>query len=497
MQLPPSSRRPARVVPGREHRHRGLPVPHHRRANLLIAHGSRSRSTCGRPMVEGRYFGTMCLSEPQAGSSLADITTRAEPRRRHVPAHRQQDVDLRGRPRAGREHRPPGAGEDPRRPAGVKGISLFVVPRFLVGADGSRGERNDVALAGLNHKMGYRGTVNTLLNFGEGRHTPGGEPGRRGLPGGRAAPRPRLHVPHDERGARRRRRGSDRARLHRLPARPGLRPHPPAGPRRSARRTPSHRRSRSSSTPTSRRMLLAQKSLRRGRARAGPLLRPAARRGAHGADAGASAPGRTCCWTCSRRSRRAGRRSGAWTPTTWRSRCTAATATRASTPSSSSTATTGSTPIHEGTHGIQGLDLLGRKVVMNGGAGLSPAAGDDRGDRRPGQRRAGGEAAELADALDTPRRGSQRPRPRCGRPGTRADPGQRVGLPGGRRARGGGLDLAGAAARAAGTATTTSTRASGGGPVLLPLRAAADRPAVRRCWPTWTAPPLDVRPEWF
>src|SRR3712207_9103793 len=44
-------------------------------------------------------------------------------------------------------------------------------------ADGSLGQRNDVVLAGLNHKMGYRGTTNTLLNFGEGVHTPGGRPG--------------------------------------------------------------------------------------------------------------------------------------------------------------------------------------------------------------------------------------------------------------------------------------------------------------------------------
>jgi butyryl-CoA dehydrogenase len=65
----------------------------------------------------------------------------------------------------------------PGAPAGVKGISLFVVPKILVGAGGSLGERNDVVLAGLNHKMGFRGTVNTLLNFGEGRHRPGGEPG--------------------------------------------------------------------------------------------------------------------------------------------------------------------------------------------------------------------------------------------------------------------------------------------------------------------------------
>lgn len=59
-------------------------------------------------------------------------------------------------------------GPDGKPIPGVKGISLFIVPKFLVGADGALGERNDVALAGLNHKMGYRGTTNCLLNFGEG-----------------------------------------------------------------------------------------------------------------------------------------------------------------------------------------------------------------------------------------------------------------------------------------------------------------------------------------
>ena len=51
---------------------------------------------------------------------------------------------------------------------GTKGISLFIVPKYLPGCDGEQGERNDVVLAGLNHKMGFRGTSNCLLNFGEG-----------------------------------------------------------------------------------------------------------------------------------------------------------------------------------------------------------------------------------------------------------------------------------------------------------------------------------------
>ncbi|SFT60379.1 butyryl-CoA dehydrogenase [Geodermatophilus amargosae] len=148
-------------------------------ARLLLAHGSQEqKDTYVRPMLEGRWFGTMALSEPQAGSSLADISTRAEP---------QDD----GSYRLTGNKMWISAGDHeltenivhlvlakiPGGPAGVKGISLFVVPKVLVQEDGSLGERNDVVLAGLNHKMGYRGTTNTLLNFGEGVHRPGGRPG--------------------------------------------------------------------------------------------------------------------------------------------------------------------------------------------------------------------------------------------------------------------------------------------------------------------------------
>src|SRR4051794_16627691 len=148
-------------------------------ANLLQAHGTQQLiDTYVRPMLEGRWYGTMCLSEPQAGSSLSDVTTRAEP---------QDD----GTYRLFGNKMWISAGEHelsdnivhlvlakiPGGPAGVKGISLFVVPKVVV----ETGERNDVVLAGLNHKMGYRGTTNTLLNFGEGVHRPGGQPGAVGF----------------------------------------------------------------------------------------------------------------------------------------------------------------------------------------------------------------------------------------------------------------------------------------------------------------------------
>jgi alkylation response protein AidB-like acyl-CoA dehydrogenase len=148
-------------------------------ANLLTAHGSQELiDTYVRPMVEGRFHGTMCLSEPQAGSSLADITTKAEPQ--HDGTYRLTGNKMwisAGDHELGQNIVHLVLAKIPGGPAGVKGISLFVVPKYLVTEDGAIGERNDVVLAGLNHKMGYRGTTNTLLNFGEGVHTPGGRAG--------------------------------------------------------------------------------------------------------------------------------------------------------------------------------------------------------------------------------------------------------------------------------------------------------------------------------
>ncbi|MFG2058122.1 acyl-CoA dehydrogenase [Micromonospora sp. NPDC048930] len=148
-------------------------------ANLLLTHGSAEQiETWVRPMVEGRFFGTMCLSEPQAGSSLADITTRAEPQDDGTYRLTGTKMWISGGEHELAENivhlvlaRIPGG------PPGVKGISLFIVPKVLLDDDGKPGPRNDVVLVGLNHKMGYRGTTNTLLNFGEGVHRPYGRAG--------------------------------------------------------------------------------------------------------------------------------------------------------------------------------------------------------------------------------------------------------------------------------------------------------------------------------
>jgi len=138
-------------------------------ARLIESFGNEEqKARYMQPMIEGRFFGTMCLSEPQAGSSLGDIRTKAEPQDDGSYLISGNKMWI-----SGGEH---DLSENiihlvlakiPGGPAGVKGISLFIVPKLHVNEDLSLGEQNDVSLAGLNHKMGYRGTINTALNFGE------------------------------------------------------------------------------------------------------------------------------------------------------------------------------------------------------------------------------------------------------------------------------------------------------------------------------------------
>lgn len=138
-------------------------------ANLLKVHGTaEQQEKYMRPILEGRFLGTMCLSEPQAGSSLGDIKTTAS-------LYEDGSYRLSGSKMwiSGGEHDLSDnivhmvLAKIPGGPAGVKGISLFIVPKFLVNEDGSLGARNDVQLAGVNHKLGQRGIVNTFLKFGE------------------------------------------------------------------------------------------------------------------------------------------------------------------------------------------------------------------------------------------------------------------------------------------------------------------------------------------
>ncbi|UVE18299.1 acyl-CoA dehydrogenase [Pseudomonas sp. LS44] len=121
-----------------------------------------------QPMIDGRFFGTMALTEPHAGSSLADIRTRAEPAADGSYRIKGNKIFISGGDHPLSENIVHMVlAKLPDAPAGVKGISLFIVPKFLVNADGSLGKRNDVLLAGLFHKMGWRGTTSTALNFGD------------------------------------------------------------------------------------------------------------------------------------------------------------------------------------------------------------------------------------------------------------------------------------------------------------------------------------------
>lgn len=119
-------------------------------------------------MLTGDFTGTMALTEPHAGSSLADIRTSARLQDDGTYRLKGSKIYI-----SGGEHELSDnivhlvLAKIPGGPAGVKGISLFAVPKYRLDAEGNPGARNDVTLAGLIHKMGYRGTTSTALTFGE------------------------------------------------------------------------------------------------------------------------------------------------------------------------------------------------------------------------------------------------------------------------------------------------------------------------------------------
>lgn len=152
-------------------------------ANLLLAFGSESQRTRYLPhLLSGQWLGTMALTEPQAGSSVPDLTSSATPLENGRYAIKGQKIFI-----SGGDH---DLSENivhlvlarlPNAPAGAKGISLFIVPKLKVDENGLIQGSNDVQLAGLIHKMGYRGTTSTMLSFGENNACEGeliGEPGQ-------------------------------------------------------------------------------------------------------------------------------------------------------------------------------------------------------------------------------------------------------------------------------------------------------------------------------
>jgi alkylation response protein AidB-like acyl-CoA dehydrogenase len=153
-------------------------------AGLILSFGDdRLKKTYLEKLYSGEWGGTMCLTEPQAGSSLSDIKTTA------VPATDGDHYMLTGTKCfiSSGDHDltenivHPVLAKLPGAPPGVKGISLFIVPKYRVNDDGSIGAFNDVVTAGIEHKLGLRGNATATLSFGENGDCRGwllGEPNR-------------------------------------------------------------------------------------------------------------------------------------------------------------------------------------------------------------------------------------------------------------------------------------------------------------------------------
>ena len=354
-------------------------------ANLLVAHGTeRQKRVFALAEFSGRWSGTMCLSEPQAGSSLSDVATRAEPDGADFEA---DPLGPRFRLRGSKMWISAGEhelteniihlvlakipGPDGRLVPGTRGLSLFVVPKQLVDAQGQlTGERNDVALAGLNHKCGWRGTSNTLLNFGEGRHTPRGQGGAIGYLVGRPGEglRCMFHMMNEARiavgmAAAMLGMAGYEASLAYARGRPQGRPVGPAGKDASSPQVPIIEHA------DVKRMLLAQKSYAEG-ALALELYCARLVDEQHTGDAAAAKQAALLLEVLTPIAK-------SW-PSEW---CLEANSLAIQVhggygytrdfPVEQYWRDNRLNMIHEGTHGIQALDLLGRKVVMDGGAGLA------------------------------------------------------------------------------------------------------------------------------
>ena len=149
---------------------------------ILLAASDELKATYLQKLVTGEWGGTMNLTEPQAGSDLAAIRTRAEPQADGTYRISGQKIFI----SYGDHEITPNIvhlvlARLPDAPPGVKGISMFLVPKFLVNRDGSLGARNDVRCVGLEHKLGIHGSPTCAMSFGDGEGAAGwiiGEPNR-------------------------------------------------------------------------------------------------------------------------------------------------------------------------------------------------------------------------------------------------------------------------------------------------------------------------------
>ena len=134
---------------------------------LLLCGTDQQKKTYVPKLVSGEWTGTMVLTEPQAGSDLAAVRTRAVPEGDHYKLFGQKIYITYGEHDYAENIVHLVLARTPDAPVGVKGISLFVVPKFLINADGLLGARNDVQCASLEHKLGIHSSPTATLNYGE------------------------------------------------------------------------------------------------------------------------------------------------------------------------------------------------------------------------------------------------------------------------------------------------------------------------------------------
>src|SRR6267142_4113460 len=134
----------------------------------LMRHGSDHQKALYLPnLVSGKWTGTMNLTEPQAGSDLAAVRTRAVPEGDHYRLHGTKIFITWGEHDLAENIIHMVLARTPDAPEGVKGISLFVVPKFLVNKDGSLGRRNDVKCVSIEHKLGIHGSPTCVMAYGD------------------------------------------------------------------------------------------------------------------------------------------------------------------------------------------------------------------------------------------------------------------------------------------------------------------------------------------
>lgn len=134
----------------------------------LMRHGSdQQKALYLRNLISGKWTGTMNLTEPQAGSDLAAVRTRAVPEADHYRLHGTKIFITWGEHDMAENIIHMVLARTPDAPEGVKGISLFVVPKFLVNSDGSLGKRNDVKCVSIEHKLGIHGSPTCVMAYGD------------------------------------------------------------------------------------------------------------------------------------------------------------------------------------------------------------------------------------------------------------------------------------------------------------------------------------------